>query len=188
MKKNNYITSILLVIAMYLMHVMFDVALILMRSRTEIDKVLLTFLIIGLVFGLIALIFGCINGIFAIYNVFRKTSSPSKITMILKLVLIPWYIQNIFVWLIIVAGFCNPFLMLGIPIIIFIGMSITYVYMICTSVQNLSYAAKLIKNKKIVITSWLVLSIIFHFIFVLDVVGSILFHFILKKNNLLYNA
>ncbi|MGN0805802.1 MAG: hypothetical protein ACI4MC_02080, partial [Candidatus Coproplasma sp.] len=121
---------------------------------------------------------------FAILNLTTDGESPAWVTFIIKLVLIPWYALNFLVCFLLVAGFLNPFLMLAIPLLIGIEVSITYLYMLCSSLQIVSYTIRQIITKRIPLTPMLLVGIIFSFIFVLDIVGSYLLHAELKKHSL----
>ena len=141
------------------------------------------FLWILIIVGLLSLIIGLINVIFGVINIFRGQKNPLVMTLVCKIILIPWYIINFVIWALLVVGFMNPFLILGIPILLVIGISFTYMYMICTSSLNISYAFNLIKNKAIKNKPLLIVSMIFHFILCLDVVGSIMIFGACKEKN-----
>ena len=68
----------------------------------------------------------------------------------------------------------NPFLMWAIPLVMVIGVCLTYAYMFMSSWPDIIYMIiYLIKNKRRPKTG-MVLGIVFEFFFVLDIVGAIL--------------
>lgn len=138
--------------------------------------------IFGIVFGLFALIIGTINFVFSIINIFKGSDSSINTTIVIKMVLIPWYLGNFFFWFLLVAGFMNPFLLVGIPFIVGVGVVVTYIYMIFISVPNISYVFSLIKNKEIHVNKLLIVSLVFHFIFCLDIIGSFMLKKAINKN------
>ena len=146
-------------------------------NLTDNEDITNTLLTLGLIIGIIALLIGGLNFVFSIINIFKGGTSPINTTIVIKMVLIPWYLGNFFVWFLLVGAFSNPFLFIGIPLIICIGVFITYMYMIFISAPNISYVFSLIKNKEIHTNKLLIVSLVFHFIFCLDVIGS----FMLKK-------
>ena len=92
--------------------------------------------------ALIAFILGIIAGV-------KNTKPMTNITFILKLVMIPFFIINLVMWLCLVAGLMNPFTFLGIPFAIAIGACLTYFYMIATGLPDVMFAIIYhIKNKK----------------------------------------
>ena len=97
----------------------------------------------------------------------------SKITMIVKLVSIPWFIANYVLWFFMIVGMLNPILFLAIPIVLLLTISITYLFMISMSLNNIIPIFIMIKNNEVKKTPLLVVGIIFHFIFCLDILGSI---------------
>ncbi|MCR5802877.1 MAG: hypothetical protein K6G47_01320 [Clostridia bacterium] len=117
--------------------------------------------------ALVSFILGIIAGV-------KNTKPMTNITFILKLVMIPFFIINLVMWLCLVAGLMNPFTFLGIPFAIAIGACLTYFYMIATGLPDVMFAIIYhIKNKKKP-KAIMVAGILLCFIFVLDVVGIFL--------------
>ncbi|MDE6661502.1 MAG: hypothetical protein K2J93_06750 [Anaeroplasmataceae bacterium] len=178
--KKEKIAIITLIVSMYLPQVFIEVLSILIRFMFN-EKLFLSLFIVALVLMGISYIFGIINAIIAIVDIFRDVPSPTKLTMITKLVLIPWYIENFFVWLLMVGICANPWLMLAAPLVMCIGVGYTFSFLIFTNVHNFSYVIRLWRMKKLKLTSEIIIPIALHFIFVLDILGSILLHRALDK-------
>ena len=117
--------------------------------------------------ALVSFILGIVAGV-------KNTKPMTKITFILKLVMIPFFIINLVMWLCLLAGLMNPFTFMGIPFAIALGACLTYFYMIATGLPDIMFAIIWhIKNKKkpkIIMVAGILLC----FIFVLDVVGIFL--------------
>ena len=119
-------------IGMYLMHLPLYVYMFFFGTPlgesipVEVNRgLLVAFLVLSILVFPICIL----NTVFPIISIFKGEYNPSKTTMIVKLVLIPWYILNYVMCGFIVAGCLNPFLMLAIPIIIIIASLVTYIYM-----------------------------------------------------------
>ncbi|MDE5546895.1 MAG: hypothetical protein K2I88_05470 [Anaeroplasmataceae bacterium] len=172
--------QIALVISMYLPQIFIELDTILIRFTTN-ETLLLSFLIVALILMGVSFLIGLINTVIAIINIFSDTPSPTRSTMIMKFVLIPWYFLNFFDWLLMVGICANPWLMLAVPLIICMGIGYTFTILLFTNVHNFSYVINLIKNKKIKLTSNIVIPVVLHFVFVLDILGSILLHKEIQK-------
>lgn len=179
--KKEKIVQIAMVISMYFPQIFLGTDIILLRCLIDNQVILLALLIVGLVFVAISFFIGILNVIVAILNLSKETPSPTRSTIIMKFVLIPWYGLNFLEWLLLVGICGNPWLMLAIPLVICIGVSFTFIFLLFTNVHNFSYVIKLTKNKKIKLTANIVIPVLFHFVFVLDILGSILLHLNLKK-------
>ncbi|MDE7106514.1 MAG: hypothetical protein K2O22_05055 [Anaeroplasmataceae bacterium] len=173
--KKEKIARIALIISMYLPQVFIVLDAILIRFIVN-DTLLLSFLIVAFVLMGISFIVGLINVGIAFQNIFRDTPSPARFTIIMKLVLIPWYFLNFLVWLLLVGICANPWLMLAVPLVIGMGIAYTFAFLFFTNVYNFSYVIKLVKEKKIQLTKSIILPVVLHFIFVLDILGSMLLH------------
>ena len=66
--------------------------------------------------------FVIVNGICALLSVFKDHENPTKTVLAIKLAAIPWYVANFYFWVGLAAGFLNPFLMIGLPIVIALGV------------------------------------------------------------------
>lgn len=110
----------------------------------------------------------------AIISIFKKNNEDmTRFTMIIKLAAIPWYIMNFVLCTMLVAGMLNPFLVLGIPIMVFIFVCITYINMFVVSANNVAGIIGQLKDRTLKINPLLIVGVIFHFIFCLDILGAI---------------
>ena len=117
------------------------------------------------------------NIVLSVISIFKGEGDPSKTVRTVKLALIPWYVLNFAMCVIMVALMFNPFMMIGIPVVIGLGMGLTYFLMLGTSLPNVAYyLRRAFVTKEEQISGARVATIILHFIFCLDVIGGILFH------------
>lgn len=173
------IILILAAIALYVMQGMIAIPLIGVMNETNTGD--LDIPSVGIVL-VITLALGLIAFIVAIIGAVRNEAPASLFTPIIKALLIPFFCINLFLWVMSFAAMLNPFLFLGIPFLIVIGVCLTYVYMFMTGAPDIIYTIIFcIKNKKKP-TILMIFGIILCFIFVLDVIGSIMLHITLKKN------
>ena len=117
-----------------------------------------------------------VNIIVMLKSVFKDNVDPTKITMEMKLCLIPWYVLNFIIGFAFVSAFLNPFLMIAIPIIIALLVASTYVFMLTTSVGDIAYFAHTTLRRKGDISPAMTVAVIFLFIFCLDVIGAIILY------------
>lgn len=179
------IILIIQAVVMYLIQIPFYICLILARIPFIDYEICGVFILVGLIFNVVLIPVGIVAIIFAIINLTTDNGSPAFLTtFIIKLVLIPWYVLNFFVCFLLVAGFLNPWLMLAIPLLICVEVFITYVYMLCSSLQTVSYTIRLLIKKRISVTPKIIVGLVFSFIFVLDIVGSYLLYNELKNYSL----
>ena len=176
--KTNKVLLIIQTILMYVMHLPLYVAVILslipMDKTIQDNSVTAMFITFFVLVGLITPI--ClINFIFSIIGLFKGQANPNKTTMVCKLALVPWYVMNFVICAVIIGGFLNPFLMLAIPILLFIFIFFTYIFMLSTSLPDISYFFYGIFRKRIQIKTSLIFSIIFLLVFCLDIVGGVMF-------------
>lgn len=115
------------------------------------------------------------NFIIAIVGSFKGMKNPSKITMIVKLSLIPYFIANFAICFLIFAGMLNPFLLLAIPLVISMMVLTTYIYMVSTSVYDIAFFIRSAAKRQIKTKTPFVLATVFLFLFCFDIVGSIIF-------------
>jgi len=104
----------------------------------------------------------------------KKKGNPLGITLCVKLLLIPFYIINFVICILLVGGFLNPFLMIALPLLIMIEIGITYVLMISTSIQSFTYILKALPSNHKRANPAIITGLIFLFIFSLDVIGIIM--------------
>ena len=184
--KANRILLIIQTIGMYAMHTPLYILFILLQCHVDdaiLSKLSNPCLIIFLVLSVLLLPVCVLLAVFSIISIFKgeEKESPSKITMIIKLALIPWYILNFVLCAVLLSGFLNPFLMLAIPLAMAIMSVVTYIYMIATSLPDIAYFINRLIKRKIRISGGIIVSIVFLFIFCLDIVGGVIYHLEMKK-------
>lgn len=131
-----------------------------------------------------ALILGLVAFVFAIIGSAKKEPKAYTLsTVIIKTVLIPFFGLNLYLWCVWISGLFNPFLLLAIPVVICIGVCLTYVYMLMTGMPDVIYTIVYLVRNKIRPKFPLVLGIILCFTFVADVAGSVLIHRFFKEQN-----
>ena len=180
--KATKVTLVMQAVGMYAMHLPLYILFTMELMQAENEALLKGLLIATLV--LMALVFPvCVaNIIISVASVFKGNTDVSKTVMKVKLALIPWYLLNFAMGFVLVAGMLNPFLMIGIPVVIGIMAVATYFCMLSTSLPNLAYYLNKVSVKKEEdVTSARIIAVVFHFIFCLDVIGSILFYHQNKK-------
>ena len=137
----------------------------------------LTLIFVGLGFGAgVLFLVGTPCVVLSITNIIsKKPKNPHLIIMVIKLALIPFYIVNFYTWLLIVGGFANPWLMIGIPLVMFLGVSFTYLTLIVTSIYNIAYMLRTHKYKERNLAP-LVVHIFLQLFFISDIVSSIILY------------
>jgi hypothetical protein len=140
--------------------------------NTEIaDSVIIGIEIYSIIMCVLTLLIAFLNIILALLNHGKNIPSPYKITMAIKLALIPFYVINFLIWSIFVIGSLNPFFFIFLPLFLAFSIITTYFIMLATSLQNIVYLwRQFVSQKKL---SYLIYAIL-HFIFCVDVIGSIL--------------
>ena len=129
----------------------------------------------------ISLVLGITALILAIIGAVKNESPVTLITIVLKAVMIPFFGINLYLWIVGISGMLNPFLLLGIPAVGFIGFCLTYVYMMMTSAPDILYTIIFcIKNKRRP-DVYMVIGVICEFFFLVDIVGAVMLHKSLKK-------
>lgn len=99
---------------------------------------------------------------------------PLAVTMAVKLALIPFFIINFVVWLILWLGTFNLLLIWFAPAVWLISLSSTYIFMLGGGAWNIVYLIRLFMREK----KWrYLLYAVLHFIYVADVVAAALAYF-----------
>lgn len=172
---------ILTAVVLYVMQFLVFIPIIgIMNSMKTFDfnfPVIFILLGVSIILGLTAFILAIVGGL--------KNEEPKTLTtVIVKAVLIPFFGINLYCWLLGISGMMNPFLLMGIPAVGFIGMCLTYVFMFMTSGPDIVYTLIFcIKNKKRP-TALMIVGVILEFFFLADLVGAILLHKTFKENTL----
>ena len=182
--KTNNVLLIVQTILMYLMHTPLYIIYIAIKvtnynpPESLISSMFVTF------FVMLALSFPIIivNGIFALIGLFKNTYNPSKTTMIVKLVLIPWYVMNFIMSAVLIMGFLNPWLFLAAPLMACILIASTYIFMLSTSLPDITYFFHNLFTKRIKPKTAYIVSVIFLFLFCFDIIGGIIYHVNIKKD------
>ena len=127
------------------------------------------FLVLSFVIGLLAFVFAIIGSV--------NGEGPLTIfTVAVKIAMIPFFGINLYLWLMLISGLLNPFLMLSIPFVAIIGVCLTYVYMLTTGLPDIIYTIIFCFRHKRRPTLFMVIGVILCFIFVADIAGSIMLH------------
>lgn len=185
--KGFKIMLILQLVLMYLAHLPFYILIVMVRipmTSEIVDKLFPGLLLGGIIATALILPLCLANAIVALIGLFRGTYNPCKTTMVVKLALIPWYIINFMICCFLVVGFLNPWLMLAAPIVLCILVGITYLLMLSTSIFDISYIINKLIKREVKTKGIVITSMIFLFMFCLDILGSILLHFNTKNKNL----
>ena len=130
----------------------------------------------------VALVLDLVSFVLAIIGSAKQEEPKTKMTVIIKALFIPFFLINITLYVLSFLGMLNPFLMWAIPLVMVIGVCLTYAYMFMSSWPDIIYMIiYLIKNKRRPKLG-MVLGIIFEFFFVLDIVGAILINKAYKES------
>ena len=130
----------------------------------------------------VALVLDLVSFVLAIIGSAKQEEPKTKMTVIIKALFIPFFLINLTLYVLSFLGMLNPFLMWAIPLVMVIGVCLTYAYMFMSSWPDIIYMIiYLIKNKRRPKTG-MVLGIIFEFFFVLDIVGAILINKAYKES------
>ena len=130
----------------------------------------------------VALVLDLVSFVLAIIGSAKQEEPKTGMTILIKALFIPFFLINITLYILSFLGMMNPFLMWAIPLVMCIGVCLTYAYMFMSSWPDIIYMIiYLIKNKRRPKTG-MVLGLIFEFFFVLDLIGAILVHKAYKKS------
>ena len=181
--KMNKILLIIQAIGMYVLHLPLYIALILLKTPIEEEALNAAISGLGIAFIVILVIvfpICIINAVSSFISIFKGDYNPSKTTMIVKFALIPWYIMNFFICAVIVAGLMNPWLMLTVPFAIVFLMGFTYIFMLATGLPDIAYFFNRLIKRELKVTPLLIFSLVFLFIFCLDIVGGLTYYIEMK--------
>lgn len=130
-------------------------------------------IILGLaaLFILAAFAIGFVFSVLSIVQPGRATLSYKRI-MWLKVAMIPFFLINFALCFCLVAGFLNPFLMVGLIVLIPLLVSITYCFILPFSIASAVKTIRLLKEQKAGRGELIVWQIL-EFFFVIDVIASI---------------
>ena len=130
----------------------------------------------------VALVLDLVSFVLAIIGSAKQEEPKTGMTILIKALFIPFFLINITLYILSFLGMMNPFLMWAIPLVMCIGVCLTYAYMFMSSWPDIIYMIiYLIKNKRRPKLG-MVLGIIFEFFFVFDIVGAILINKAYKES------
>lgn len=180
-KRNMKKLLISFTVFVYLMQISFLVMFSLPEEITYSQYTILLFLP-EIVFGAVAAVLGLVNLVFGFLQISRPANDVYKTVMIIKLVLVPFFIINFVICVMFAACFIIiPYFVLGGIILAVLFMLMTYAITLVTSVYNVCYSLYRVRTLKHGFFGMIV-PFIFQFFFVLDCVGSVLFY-IKEKND-----
>ena len=138
-------------------------------------------LIASLVLTILLFPFCIANIVAASFSFLHGDFDPRGTTMRVKLALIPWYLLNFVIGFAFVGVLANPFLMVVIPIALALLIGTTCFYMLATSFPDVMFLLKRFVREKKPATATEIVSIVFLFIFCLDIIGSVIAYRLKKR-------
>ena len=100
----------------------------------------------------------------------------SFLVMVLKIVAIPWFIGNFIICGAMVLGMLNIFLILFSPFFLCYVISITYLFIVSTSLANFGYVFAKKRKRELKFNKNIVVSLIFQFCECIDFIGAIILY------------
>ena len=170
--KNARITIPIQAVLMYIAHGFFFAAFFAINHDYADKWPVMQFFEFGGVFIALALACGAVGLVLSLVGMKKDLLSPLKMTLIVKLALIPWYGFNVYYALCIIGGMLNPFLMFIIPLEIAVMVSVTWILMFLTGVQDVVYVCQALKEKRLAPSPVVIAGLIMQFVFLLDVAGA----------------
>lgn len=161
---------------MYISMILFYIpAFNILNSEDTLNNGYKATLITGLSLVIIAFLVAIATMILSTISIFLKNDkNNTKFIMIIKIILIPWYIANFTLWALMILGMLNPFLFVAIPIMIVLSMFGTYIYMLSSSLNNICLIISNFKNKTLEVKPLFIVGMILQLFFCIDIVGAIL--------------
>lgn len=172
--KKRYL--VFFIISLYLTQIPLFIDFMIINNEsynTVLENILFNF---SLVFFILAIVLGLVNLIIAFTN--TNNNDVIKITMISKLVLVPYFIINFIICTLLIIGFAFVLTIFSTFILIPLFVFITFMTMLVTSSYNISYLINKLKNKEINFITF-ILHFIFQLVFICDVIDTI---YIYKSN------
>lgn len=165
-----------MIISLYLMQICFIIYF-------AGDDTLFRMAYIGLAFSAVSAILAIFNFAFALLKKNTDEKSVYKLTMITKIVLIPFYVISFFfAAIIIISGVVVIFFVIPFFVISFIIWIFTYIVLVTSGIYNVVFLFRQRGKKDIV---YLGIHIVLHFLFIADLVDSIVLYSTAKKKNLI---
>jgi hypothetical protein len=166
---------------MYLSQIPLVIGFILLRtvSNFSTNTYIITVMIYVVLMAITQLI--CLaNLIIAAVNIANnKIASPYKFTMLAKIILIPYYVLNVFTMIYLLLPVANIFLFITIPAIIGINCTLTFLLMVGNGLHNISYLIKKYAKTK---DGRYIIYAVLHFMFIIDVATAIVL-FVKEKDD-----
>ena len=131
--------------------------------------------VIGILLGL-SFVIGLAAFVFAIIGSVKGEGPLTIFTVVIKIALVPFFCINLYLWLMLISGLLNPFLLISIPFVAITGVCLTYAYMLTTGLPDIIYTFIFCFRHKRRPTLFMVIGVILCFIFVADIAGSIMLH------------
>lgn len=172
--KTNKVLLIVQTVMMYISQIPLY-ALLIMANMSGLDEIKDIMAYAYLISTLLIIPLCFVNAIFAIVALFKGNSNPSKLTMIIKFVLVPWYVLNFVICGAVILGLLNPWFFLAAPIVAFVLISVTYIFMLSTSLPDMAFYFHKLFKREAKIKPVFIVAIIFMFCFCLDTIGGLLF-------------
>ena len=160
------ILSIIQLVSMYLIQVLI-VVMVMYYSRNAMINTIVAVTIVSVLVSIASAVVGLVQSA-------KGAGSETKFYCIMKFASVPFFIFNFIIYAGCVMGFMNPFLLLAIPLLILLGVSITYFWMICMSVPLFATVLFPKKRSKTPFTKMEIVALVFQFFFCLDVVGAVM--------------
>lgn len=123
-----------------------------------------------------------LNVVYAITKFSHPFEDTIRFTFITKMVAIPFFCLNFFICFIVLAGFMNPWLLIGVPLVLALEIGMTYLVLIATSSHMVVYLANKLFAREVSLECGL-MNIVLHLFFVFDVFSS-LYLFIKFRNGI----
>ena len=123
-----------------------------------------------------AAVLGLATLIFAIIGAVKSEKNNTMITVVVKFMMIPFFCINIYCWYLLFTGLMNPFLFVTIPVVLIVGVAVTYVFTLTTVLPDVIYMFIYLKREKKRPEKNMRTGLILCFFFILDLVGIVLIH------------
>lgn len=173
--RSTKVFLILQVVLMYLAHLPFYFVLLFARVLdSSYDDLLGILFLVGFILTIVIIPIAFVNIILGFITLFKGNNNPYKITMIIKLSLIPWYVLNFLIGLVTIGVFANPWLLIAVPLVLLVLVSSTYLFMIATSVYDVFYMINKFIKREQKVSAFRIISLILLCVFTLDIVSSII--------------
>lgn len=127
----------------------------------------------ALAVNVVTILYGIVIALMTFKEIKNPTKNYFRQIMIVKCVLIPFFIYNFIIGVCVGIGMLNPFLFMFIFVFVLVKVIYTFILMILTSLPHAAHMLAYMKNGKIFFVEG-VLFIVLDFIFVSDVISSII--------------